>query len=365
MSTPLYQETLLDYLHAVRNDARNALQLQYNQIFIQWEQILTVPPWVGALISQDLGNGTMVMFDDGFPRVLDYSELGNRPTTVYGLGLTDGVSMDDVLELLGTKLDYPNGTAAQYIRGDGTIQTLSYSALSGIPSTFTPASHTHAASDITSGTFAEGRIPSLAISKTTGLQPALDAKAASATTLAGYGITDAYPLSGNPSSFINQAGARSAVSLTTTGTSGAATYNSSTGVINVPQYAPPARSFATPSRGLVSATNATGFQISATRDALVAYAGQIQTTSTIGGPSSGSVFLEIADTNSTTPGDWTELVSQTCSNTITLAIVLNQVDGEPWMLNAVIPAGKYVRIRTTSSGTVSHSINAKQQEVLL
>lgn len=35
---------------------------------------------------------------------------------------------------------------------------------------------------------------------------------------------------------VNQAGARSAISLTTTGTSGAATYNSSTGVLNVPQY---------------------------------------------------------------------------------------------------------------------------------
>lgn len=84
------------------------------------------------------------------------------------------------------------------------------------------------------------------------------------TTLSGYGITDAYPLSGNPSgfltgitsgqvtaalgytpyngttnpnSYITTSGARSAISLTTTGTSGAATYNSSTGVINIPNYA--------------------------------------------------------------------------------------------------------------------------------
>lgn len=79
------------------------------------------------------------------------------------------------------------------------------------------------------------------------------------TSLSGYGITDAYPLSGNPSgfltsitgpqvtsalgftpysasnpsSYIDQSGARSAISLTTLG-SGAATYNSSTGVLNVP-----------------------------------------------------------------------------------------------------------------------------------
>lgn len=38
--------------------------------------------------------------------------------------------------------------------------------------------HTHAAADVVSGTFADARIPSLAISKTTGLQAALDAKVA-------------------------------------------------------------------------------------------------------------------------------------------------------------------------------------------
>lgn len=79
------------------------------------------------------------------------------------------------------------------------------------------------------------------------------------TTLSGYGITDAYPLLSNPSGYltgitsgqittalgftpynatnpsvyINQAGARTAISLTTTGI-GAASYNSTTGVINIP-----------------------------------------------------------------------------------------------------------------------------------
>lgn len=40
-----------------------------------------------------------------------------------------------------------------------------YGDLSGIPSSFTPASHNHAASEVTSGTFAAARIPSLAASK--------------------------------------------------------------------------------------------------------------------------------------------------------------------------------------------------------
>lgn len=42
----------------------------------------------------------------------------------------------------------------------------------------------------------------------------------------------------NPNNYITLAAARTGLSITTTGTSGAATYNSSTGVLNVPIYAP-------------------------------------------------------------------------------------------------------------------------------
>lgn len=45
-----------------------------------------------------------------------------------------------------------------------------------------PAVHTHAAGDVSSGTLAVARIPDLAISKVTGLQTALDGKAASSHT---------------------------------------------------------------------------------------------------------------------------------------------------------------------------------------
>lgn len=263
-----------------------------------------------------------------------------------------------------------------------------YSSLTGIPSTFTPAAHTQAWSTITS----------------------------TPTSLSGYGITDAYPLAGNPSGFVTQAGARGAISLTTTG-SGAATYNSSTGVLNIPTPSAGSGTVTSitagtglsggtittsgtislpntgtagtysgvttdaqgrvtagttmsindaPGRALVSATNATGFQVSASRNAYVCYEGQINTTSTIGGPSSGSIFIETAATNSTTPGDWTKIAEQTASNTITLAVVLQQVDGEPWSLCRMVGAGKYVRVRSqTNGGTVSFSINATQQEVLL
>lgn len=121
-----------------------------------------------------------------------------------------------------------------------------------------------------------------------------------------------------------------------------------------------------PGRSLVSSTSATGFQVSSTRPAQLCYEGSFSTTSTIGGPASASVFLETASTNSTTPGDWTTKAAQTYTNTITLAIVLNQVQGNNWSFCRMVPAGVYVRIRSGSiSGTASVSINAQQQESLL
>lgn len=50
------------------------------------------------------------------------------------------------------------------------------------PLTFAPSAHTHAAADITAGTFADARIPELAMAKISGLQTALDGKASSGHT---------------------------------------------------------------------------------------------------------------------------------------------------------------------------------------
>lgn len=120
-----------------------------------------------------------------------------------------------------------------------------------------------------------------------------------------------------------------------------------------------------PARSLVTTTASTGYQISSTRPSQACYEGSFSTTSTIGGPASASIFLETADTNSTTPSDWTTKGSQTYSNTITVAVALNQVQGNNWTLCRNIPAGKFVRIRSGSiTGTASASINSGQQETL-
>ncbi len=161
-------------------------------------------------------------------------------------------------------------------------------------------------------------------------------------------------------------GVRASIELSTSG-SGAATYNPATGVFNIPTYTPPALSISnSPGRSLVTATNATGYQVSATRVSNLCYEGTFQTTTTIGGPASVTVFLETANTNSTTPSDWTTIARQTNGNTVTLAVALQQVDTEPWAMCRYVAAGKYVRIRSGSvTGTATATINTEQQEVLL
>lgn len=124
--------------------------------------------------------------------------------------------------------------------------------------------------------------------------------------------------------------------------------------------------FTTPTRAIVTSATATGFQISATRDAEVRYEGTFTTTTTIGGPSQGEILLETALTNSTTASDWTVIARQPTGNTATLAVVLQLVSKGPWSLSRRIKAGAWVRIRLANvTGTVSAAINAELQEVLL
>lgn len=191
------------------------------------------------------------------------------------------------------------------------------------------------------------------------------------TTRAGYGITDAYPLSGNPSGFltsisgaqvtsalgltpVDQAGARGAISLTTTGT-GAATYNSSTGVLNVPTPATAAaRSFSNPTRPLNTA-----FQISSTRDAHVTYSVDISVTSALLAGQSGRVILEYADDSGIT----TNVVTVSSSPSATGG-VLNIVNLGSGLVTGWVPAAKYARIRTANiTGTPTYSFQ-QSQEVL-
>lgn len=204
------------------------------------------------------------------------------------------------------------------------------------------------------------------------------------TTLGGYGITDAYPLAGNPagfltaitgtqvttalgftpysstnpSGFVNQSGARSSISLTTTG-SGAATYNSTSGVLNIPTYTATARTQSSASRSLNSA-----FQVSATRDAMVSYSVQITVTASIAGGQNGDVILEIASDAAFTTSVQTLSVSGV-GQTYTLAIALQGVQPQTSPVFGFVPAGYYVRLRTVNNtGSPAFSYRFGQETLL-
>lgn len=91
-----------------------------------------------------------------------WGTITGTPTTIAGYGITDFNALGDARwSLLGH-----THTASQITdfnaTGDGRWSLLghthAYSSLTGIPSTFPPSAHVHAAGDITSGTLADARV---------------------------------------------------------------------------------------------------------------------------------------------------------------------------------------------------------------
>ncbi len=246
------------------------------------------------------------------------------------------------------------------------------------------------------------------------------------TTLSGYGITDAYPLAGNPSGFltgitgaqvttalgitpVDQVGARGAVSLTTTGTTGAATYNSVTGVLNVPSYTSSGGTVTsvvagsglsggtitttgtismpsvgtagtysgvttdaqgrvtagtTPSQSSATRTLNTAFQINASRGSMAIYSVRITTTVSIGSNQDGDVILEIASDSGFTTNVQTLSIGEN-GQTVTLAIALNSVQAQTVVVSGYVPAGYYARLRTVNNTGTPAYLYRSGQEILM
>jgi hypothetical protein len=140
----------------------------------------------------------------------------------------------------------------------------------------------------------------------------------SLTQGAGISISGTYP-SFTIASTITQytdALARAAISLTTTGTSGAATYNSTTGVFNIPNYAPDLSGYVPTSRTIT--INGTSFDLSANRTYSVGTVTSVGLSSATSGvtigstpiTTSGTITLAIATASGSQNGllsstDWT------------------------------------------------------------
>lgn len=258
-----------------------------------------------------------------------YPTNSSLATTLSGYATTGALTSG----LAGKQNTIATGTTAQYLRGDGSLATFP--------------------TNLSSFTNGPGYITSY-----TETDPLFDTKFAAKTTTGLIEGTNLY--------FTNTR-ARSAISLTTTGSSGAATYNSTTGVLNVPNYTSSARSYNnTPGRSIVSvAAAANGFQISSTRDAQVQYAVTISTTVSLSGSAVGYVVFEICPTNSATAGDWMEIdrVPSGQSGALVVGLTLNQTGGGH--VGGGVPAGYYSRVRSVNTtGTPTYAMNSGQETLL-
>lgn len=121
-----------------------------------------------------------------------------------------------------------------------------------------------------------------------------------------------------------------------------------------------------PGRSIVSvAAAANGFQVSATRDAMISYSTTIQSTSNIASGQTGVIVLEVAPTNSSTASDWVEVGRTSNGQTLGLAVALQIVQPIGGALSCVLRAGYYARLRSISvTGTPTFTYNSGQ-EVLL
>lgn len=107
----------------------------------------------------------------------------------------------------------------------------------------------------------------------------------------------------------------------------------------------PTRIMSAASRSLVTTTSSTGFQLSSTRDYNVNYSVYAQVTAIVLGTNTADVYLEIAATNSTTPGDWTTI----SRSGISVAGVVS-TSGNTQTVGGFVPAGYYARIRVAATG---------------
>lgn len=106
-----------------------------------------------------------------------------------------------------------------------------------------------------------------------------------------------------------------------------------------------------------TSTGAVGTQVSATQDALVMVDLSAATTASIAGNAGVDLVLEVAPTNSATAGDWVIKGRSGNAQALSLALTLQSVQTVKGQTIAYVPAGYYVKVRSTGiTGTVTTSV---------
>lgn len=123
-----------------------------------------------------------------------------------------------------------------------------------------------------------------------------------------------------------------------------------------------ARTTSTLSLSLVG-TGATGTQINATKASNVKLNVSTSTTATIGGASTSLVALKICATNNATEANWTTVATLENDQNVTLAVLLQSVQVLKGQLCADLPAGWYVKLVNSGTGTHTEAFVSGQQTV--
>lgn len=176
------------------------------------------------------------------------------------------------------------------------------------------------------------------------------------STLAGYGISDAYPLSGNPSGFItsNQNITLSG-DVSGSGTTAITTTLSNTGVsagsydrvtVDAKGRVTAGVNMSVPTAIAAGARNFNqAYQVSSTLQSRIQVSSSISCNLSLSGGQSGVVTLEISANGST---GWIYIGEIPASNTGTLTIGLNTTQISGGQLTADLPAGYYWRLTTSN-----------------
>lgn len=116
-------------------------------------------------------------------------------------------------------------------------------------------------------------------------------------------------------------------------------------VVNTPAATNPVRTFNS------------AFQVSTTRNAQVQYTAQIVAAISLAVGQTGTIYLETSPNNST----WTIQDQFTNGNTGTLAVGFSLTQTMAQSLGAYVPAGYWVRLRTTGNATITYITSQEVQ----
>jgi hypothetical protein len=352
------QSSDIDGLDTWRSSVDSSLASMFNGAYSSLTGKPTTVGGYGITDYNSLGDARWVQLAGSYANPnwitsLSYSKLTGVPTAVSSFTNDSGYITSSALSSyattasltsgLATKFNSPAGSTSQYLRGDGTLATFPSIPSAQVNSDWNSASGL-------SQIFNKPTLGTAAAQNST----AFDASGAAAAAQAA-----SQPLDGDLTSLAAASSTsiyyRPAANTWSPVTIGAGiTFTSGT----LSATASIARSFSA-----VSRTLNTAFQISTTRDAFATYCVDIAASISLTAGQTGTVFLDYADdigftTNLITIGRTSN------GNTGSLTVGLNLTQTATASVSGLIPAGKFVRIRTVNT-TGSPTFTAREgQEVL-